>query len=217
MRKLISVLTVFLLLFVLSAPVFAADANAEISYIPSATYEVEEADTEDGYHVEIRPTDPSTVNEEGLLKTAAENEKVKAAGELAGYDVLDIVMVRDSDGEVVEWNEPITVVVTYDRSSQVVVVFVQNDDEGKTWEEVPYEITGDNLITLHMPHLSTVAFTIQELQPLPPEQTPGKPSGTNRVSSPQTGYPVTALWVMAAAVSAVCCAACLLRARKIAE
>ena len=232
MKKLICVIAAALHLIVLCAPVFAADANAKISYIPSATYEVKEADTEGGIHLEIRETDPDTVNEKGLIETASRNEKVKEAGELAGYDVLDIVIVRDSDGEVIEWNDPITVVITYDKSSRVIAVFVQNEDEEQTWEEVPYEIGDDNLITLHMPHLSTVAFTISELTPAPPQTTPTpgatpganpgttNPGGTTtststRVGSPQTGYNTCLLWLFAAGSCILAGAMCFMKVQRI--
>ena len=213
MKKLLSILLAAVLLLALSAPALANASEPRIVYTPSAGYEAIQVDDdpEDGLHLEIRASDPDKVNEEGLLAAAGMSEAVKGADSVT-FEVLDVVMVRDSTGEVVEWHEPIQVVITYDKSSQVIAVFHQEDDG--TWNEIPFEI-GDGTITLYLPHLSTVAFVYTEKSTTPVNPDDGG-GDTDGEKSPQTGYD-TVLWFALAAVFAAGAVFSFVRAGRKAE
>lgn len=191
MKRFLSILFALALALVPALPALAVD-GAPVDYIPSAQYEIVEAhsdDLDDGIHLEIRPSDPEKVNEETLRETAAESDTVQEAGEVSGFEVVDIVMVRDSDGEIIPWDQPIRVAMTYDKLSRLVAIFVQNEDE--SWTELGFTV-GPDYVEMRLPNLSTVAFTFTALEPMPPqeidigeEDTPLGPAPGN--GSPQTG------------------------------
>ena len=185
MKKLWIVALALLLLSALSLPALAEEnAQPTITYVDSVQYEIRDdySETEDGYHVEIRPTDPENVDEEELLEAAQESEKIQEAGEIGGYEIVDIVKVSDSDGEVVDLDEPVRVAMTYDKLSRLVTVFVQNEDG--TWSEADF-IVGPDYIQIELldTMVPTVAFAFAEMRPAPTDDSPVDPS----TYSPQTG------------------------------
>jgi len=210
MKKILSVIAVLTLVLAFSAPALASEEPGyEINYIPSATYEVSEADTEDGVHVEIRKANPADVDEGELIKTAESSDSVKPE-DISGFDIVDIVPVRDSDGTVIDTDKPITICFTYDKGSDLVATFVQNEDG--TWEEFDFTLEGE-ILTLYLPHAGPVSFTLKEKNPLPPvEPTPAQPGSTVK-GSPQTGDH-TVLWAVLAAALAVGACVSFAAARK---
>ena len=206
MKKTLTFALILALLLLLSVPALAADPEAEVRYFPSVSYQIVEADTEEGYHVEIWPSsnNQDEVDPERLFAAAAESDSVKKASAIQAYEVVEIVMVRDADNQVVDWEQPIRVVLTYDKTSQVVAVFIQNDDG--SWSEIQYE-AGDGTMTLYLPHLSLVAFALGTRTPTP---------GPGDNNSPQTGYN-TVLWLVLTAALAAAGALCFVRAGRKAE
>ncbi|MBQ7143858.1 MAG: hypothetical protein IJR65_01715 [Oscillospiraceae bacterium] len=193
-----------------------ANAPSNVIYTESVHYEIKKdySDTEDGYHLELRPTDPESVDEEKLLETAENSSKIQESGEISGYEVLDIVMVRDSDGEVVDWSEPVRVAMTYDKLSRLVTVFVENED--RTWTEIDY-IVGPDYVQMVLPETTTVAFSFAEMQPVPPEENEeNQPSYDPSTLSPQTGDN-SLLWTALAAAFAIGATLSLIQAKKAGE
>lgn len=225
MKKIMTVLLVLTMLLGLCAPALAV----EIIYIagdgfeplktetdgsayegdatPSVTYDPQGVVVADGLHLEVRTANPADVNEETLSDTASKAEAIVRVGELWLLEVVDIVVVRDSDGEVVDWPEPIT--VTLRCPDWILASFIQEDDG--SWTELRFENgEEDGVVTLYLPHLTPVAFALPDKR--------GSESGTGDgvVTSPQTGYD-TGLWTALAAAFAVGAAVCLVRGRKKAE
>ena len=193
-----------------------AKAPSNIIYTESVHYEIKAdySDTENGYHLEIRPTDPESVDEEKLLETADSSYKIRESGGISGYEVVDIVMVRDSDGEIVDWNEPVRVAMTYDKLSRLVTVFVENEDG--TWSEIDY-LVGPDYVQMMLPETTTVAFAFAELQPVPPEENEeNQPAYDPSTLSPQTGDN-SLLWTALAAAFALGATLSLLQAKKAGE
>ena len=223
MKKLITILMILAMLFGLCASALAV----EILYIDSAGFEAISTETQapegegvtapsveyepvgisvaDGYHLEIRTADPAKVNEETLVDTASKSENIVRVGGLAILEIVDIVVVRDSDGEVVDWPEPIT--VTLRLPDWILSAFIQEADG--SWTELRFEnAEEDGIVTLYLPHLTPVAFAM-------PDRRSGD-SGTGEgqvVTSPQTGYD-TLPWAVLALVFAAGAALCLVRAKK---
>ncbi len=225
MKKIMTVLLVLTMLLGLCAPALAV----EIIYIagdgfeplmtetdgsayegdatPSVTYDPRGVVVADGLHLEIRTANPAEVNEETLADTASKSETIVRAGDMWLLEVVDVVVVRDSDGEAVDWPQPIT--VTLRCPDWVLASFIQEDDG--SWTELRFENgEEDGVVTLYLPHLTPVAFALPDKR--------GNESGTGDgvVTSPQTGYD-TGLWTALAAAFAVGAAVCLIRGRKKAE
>ena len=225
MKKIMTVLLVLTMLLGLCAPALAV----EIIYIagdgfeplmtetdgsayegdatPSVTYDPQGVVVADGLHLEVRTANPADVNEETLADTASKAEAIVRVGDMWLLEVVDIVVVRDSDGEVVDWPEPIT--VTLRCPDWILASFIQEDDG--SWTELRFENgEEDGVVTLYLPHLTPVAFALPDKR--------GSESGTGDgiVTSPQTGYD-TGLWTALAAAFAVGAAGCLVRGRKKAE
>ena len=225
MKKIMTVLLVLTMLLGLCAPALAV----EIIYIagdgfeplmtetdgsayegdatPSVTYDPQGVVVADGLHLEVRTANPADVNEENLADTASKAEAIVRVGDMWLLEVVDIVVVRDSDGEVVDWPEPIT--VTLRCPDWILASFIQEDDG--SWTELRFENgEEDGVVTLYLPHLTPVAFALPDKR--------GSESGTGDgiVTSPQTGYD-TGLWTALAAAFAVGAAVCLVRGRKKAE
>lgn len=225
MKKIMTVLLVLTMLLGLCAPALAV----EIIYIagdgfeplmtetdgsayegdatPSVTYDPQGVVVADGLHLEVRTANPADVNEETLADTASKAEAIVRVGDMWLLEVVDIVVVRDSDGEVVDWPEPIT--VTLRCPDWILASFIQEDDG--SWTELRFENgEEDGVVTLYLPHLTPVAFALPDKR--------GSESGTGDgiVTSPQTGYD-TGLWTALAAAFAVGAAVCLVRGRKKAE
>ena len=223
MKKLITILMILAMLFGLCASAMAL----EILYVTGEGFEAISTQTQapegegvtapsveyvpvgipvaDGYHLEIRMAKPENVDEGTLEETASQSPPVVRAGELASLEVLEIVVVRDSDGEVVEWPLPITVTVRL--PDWILAAFVQNAD--RSWTEVSFDYGDEEgIVTLYFPHLSPVAFAVAEKR--------GSESGTGDgqvVTSPQTGYD-TLPWALLALVFTAGAAVCLVRAKK---
>ncbi len=225
MKKIMTVLLVLTMLLGLCAPALAV----EIIYIagdgfeplmtetdgsayegdatPSVTYDPQGVVVADGLHLEVRTANPADVNEETLSDTASKAEAIVRVGDMWLLEVVDIVVVRDSDGEVVDWPEPIT--VTLRCPDWILASFIQEDDG--SWTELRFENgEEDGVVTLYLPHLTPVAFALPDKR--------GSESGTGDgiVTSPQTGYD-TGLWTALAAAFAVGAAVCLVCGRKKAE
>ena len=225
MKKIMTVLLVLTMLLGLCAPALAV----EIIYIagdgfeplmtetdgsayegdatPSVTYDPQGVVVADGLHLEVRTANPADVNEETLSDTASKAEAIVRVGDMWLLEVVDIVVVRDSDGEVVDWPEPIT--VTLRCPDWILASFIKEADG--SWTELRFENgEEDGVVTLYLPHLTPVAFALPDKR--------GSESGTGDgiVTSPQTGYD-TGLWMALAAAFAVGAAVCLVRGRKKAE
>ena len=225
MKKIMTVLLVLTMLLGLCAPALAV----EIIYIagdgfeplmtetdgsayegdatPSVTYDPQGVVVADGLHLEVRTANPADVNEETLADTASKAEAIVRVGDMWLLEVVDIVVVRDSDGEVVDWPEPITVTL---RCPDWILASLIQEDDG-SWTELRFENgEEDGVVTLYLPHLTPVAFALPDKR--------GSESGTGDgiVTSPQTGYD-TGLWMALAAAFAVGAAVCLVRGRKKAE
>ncbi len=225
MKKLMTVLMILCMVFALCASALAVEilyvdadgfeplmtetdgSGYEGEATPSVTYDPQGVVVADGLHLEIRKADPANVNEPNLADTASQSTVIREAGELWRLEVVEIVVVRDSDGEIVDWPDPIT--VTLRLPSWILAAFIQEDDG--SWTELRFENgEEDGVVTLYLPHLTPVAFALPDKR--------GSESGTGDgiVTSPQTGYD-TGLWTALAAAFAVGAAVCLIRGRKKAE
>ena len=218
MKRFLSIVAVAVLILALAAPAFAVDA------VPSVTYEgvnvdkdTVEAETGSGRHVEVRNANPEEVNEENLLNAVEASNKVE---EVQAIEVVDIVLVNSSTGEVVDQDTAIKVAFIYDNASDVAAVMIQNDNG--TWSDVSFTVSGDK-ITLSLPHLTPVALVLGKTKAAPdtkPDDSANTNTNTNGAStaakpgkSPQTGYN-TVLWILATVAMAVCAGYCFLGARK---
>ena len=225
MKKLFSILLTLALLAALCVPALAADPHADIVYLPEGAVEALSEDgadggdgavpsvsyhfvpVGDGLHLEILKTDASEVNEAALLERAARSEAIQKAEYLTAYELFKIIVVRDSTGEIVKWEEPIDVRMRYDKAVYTLTSFLQNDDE--SWEELSFEVNGDGSITLHMPHLTPVAFAYAK------ERTSGEEPGAGTVvMSPQTGYEELPWGFIALALAALAGVCFILAGRK---
>ena len=223
MKKIMTVLLVLTMLLGLCAPALAV----EIIYIagdgfeplmtetdgsayegdatPSVTYDPQGVVVADGLHLEVRTANPADVNEETLSDTASKAEAIVRVGDLWLLEVVDIVVVRDSDGEVVDWPEPIT--VTLRCPDWILASFIQEDDE--SWTELRFENgEEDGVVTLYLPHLTPIAFVLKS-----EASAPVVPQDSGSHQSPFTGD-YTVIWAAVAVVMALCAGACFISACK---
>ena len=231
MKKVLTIAAVLVMILALSLTAFAAIDDTD--FTPSvvqegvATEATTPVDTETGeeldVELEVSPADPAEVNEESLVATiqitVAADPTVEEE-DVAGTEVIDIT-VLDEAGKPVDYNQPITFTLAYEKADQVLCIKVQNADG--SWSDCSFEVV-DGALVISAPHLTPIAIVLlteeaaaaKNTAPAAPAEptTPAAPAGPQK--SPQTGYN-TVLWIVLAAAMVSLAGYCFVSARKKAQ